>query len=259
MQSEIFAPTWFSHFIKYAKPTEDDSVLLICDGHSTHVKNLNLILMARESNVHILIIPPHTSHRLQPLDVAFMYPLSSYYSQGVQNWLRNNPGKVVTIHEVSTIFGQAYMRAATIENALSGFKQTGIFPYDNHIFPDIAFAAAEVTDCPITEINANIAVENIHESSDNDGSDSSEGENDFAIEAKYTKRKENVQQPPIPTNKFYGHDSFKKQNVSEANEAQFSSKKSANSAATPPREIIIRQFCQRYCQIVNGLPFEHLL
>ncbi|KAG5865858.1 hypothetical protein JTB14_033025 [Gonioctena quinquepunctata] len=162
MQSDIFAPTWFTHFIKHAKPTKDDPVLLICDGHSTHVENIDLLLMARNSNVHISAIPPYTFHRLQPLDVAFMFPLSSYYSQGVQNWLRNNPGKVVTIHDISEIFGQAYIRAVTLENALSGFKKTGIYPYDNNIFPGMAFAAAEVTDRPIPPQNdVNRGVENI--------------------------------------------------------------------------------------------------
>ncbi|GLV46630.1 hypothetical protein CBL_20905, partial [Carabus blaptoides fortunei] len=145
MQKDIFV-TWFVHFISFAKPTATDPVLLLFDGHSTHTKNLELIELARENNVHIIVIPPHTSHRLQPLDVSFMFPLSSYYGQEIKFWLRNNPGKVVTIHEISKLFGAAFQRAATIQNAVSGFKNTGIYPYNPNIFPDDLFQPAETTD-----------------------------------------------------------------------------------------------------------------
>ena len=62
MQSEIFAPKWFNHFIRHTKPTAEDPVLLLFDGHATHTKNLTLIEMAKENHVHILVISPHTSH-----------------------------------------------------------------------------------------------------------------------------------------------------------------------------------------------------
>lgn len=156
MQTEIFAPTWFNHFVKHSRPSAGDPVLLILDGHSTHVKNIKLVEMARANNVHILVIPPHTSHRLQPLDVAFMAPLSSYYEQEVRKWLRNNPGKVVTVHDVGALFGPAYIRSATQQNALSAFQATGICPLNPDIFPDHLFKPAETTDRELTnELGAN--------------------------------------------------------------------------------------------------------
>lgn len=145
MQTEIFSPTWLNHFIKYAKPTVDDPVLLVCDGHSTHVKNYDFVTRARDNYIHVLIIPPHTSHRLQPLDVSFMFPLSTYYEQEVKRWLTNNSGKIVTIKQVGELFGHAYQRAATIKNASSGFKTTGIFPYNPYIFPEDLFEPSETT------------------------------------------------------------------------------------------------------------------
>jgi len=148
MHSEIFAPTWFNHFLHYTKPTAEDPVLLIFDGHATHTKNLTLIEMARENHVHILVIPPHTSHRLQPLDVSFMGPLNTYYEQEVRVWLRNHPGKVVTIYQVAALFGAAYQKAATSSTALSGFAKTGICPFNPHTFQDYMFAASETTDKP---------------------------------------------------------------------------------------------------------------
>lgn len=109
--------------------------------------------MAREKNVHILVIPPHTSHRIQPLDVSFMKPLSTYYEQEVRTWLRNNPGKVVTIHDVSSLFGRAYPRAATPQISISAFLHTGICPFNANIFPDHYFAPSETTDRVLVDDN----------------------------------------------------------------------------------------------------------
>lgn len=145
INSEIFCPTWFDHFLKHAKPTAKDPVLLILDGHASHTKNLLLLERARKSFVHILCIPPHTSHRLQPLDVSFMFPLSTFYTQECELWLRNHPGRPITIRQVGRLFGNAYLKAATPKNALSGFEKTGIYPLNPNIFPDEAFAPSETT------------------------------------------------------------------------------------------------------------------
>ncbi|KAB0799328.1 hypothetical protein PPYR_07208 [Photinus pyralis] len=144
MQTDIFV-VWFKHFVRYAKPTNTDPVLLIMDGHATHTKNIEMMELAKSTNVHILILPPHTSHRLQPLDVSYMFPLSAFYEQEVRAWQRNHPGKVVTIHNVGALFGKAYQRASTQQNATSGFQNTGIFPYNPHIFPDDLFEPSETT------------------------------------------------------------------------------------------------------------------
>lgn len=94
MQSEIFVE-WFKHFISHCNPSPERPVLLILDGHKTHTLNLEVINLAREKNIVLLCLPPHCSHRLQPLDVSFMKPLMTFYAQEVQKWLRNHPGRIV--------------------------------------------------------------------------------------------------------------------------------------------------------------------
>jgi hypothetical protein len=74
--------------------------MLILDRHASHTKNISLLEKARVNDVHILFVPPHTSHRLHPLDVSFMFSLSTYYTQESETWLRQNPGKVVTVRQV---------------------------------------------------------------------------------------------------------------------------------------------------------------
>lgn len=101
----------------------------------------------------MLCFPPHCTHRLQPLDVSFMAPLSVYYGQEQKNWLRNNPGRVVTQYQISKLFGASYEKAATLQIATSGFRKTGIYPTDPNIFGEADFAAAETTEREISEQN----------------------------------------------------------------------------------------------------------
>lgn len=65
---------WMQHFIKCVKPNKLDPVLLLCDGHASHTKNLKAIELARDNGVIMLAFPSHTSAKLQPLDVAFLNP-----------------------------------------------------------------------------------------------------------------------------------------------------------------------------------------
>lgn len=153
IQADIFLH-WFRKFIEFSKPTAEKPVLLIFDGHATHIKSLYLINMARENNIILLCLPPHCSHRMQPLDVTFMAPLSTYYQQEVRQWLATHPGRAVTIHQVSKLFGAAFLRAANMQTAVNGFKETGIYPFNRNIFPEHLYAPSNTTDIPISsEVN----------------------------------------------------------------------------------------------------------
>lgn len=39
---------WFKSFVEFTKPTKEKPVLLLLDGHASHIKNLELIEYARE-------------------------------------------------------------------------------------------------------------------------------------------------------------------------------------------------------------------
>ncbi|KAG8229090.1 hypothetical protein J437_LFUL010773 [Ladona fulva] len=145
MTTELFL-VWFAKFIEFSKATKESPVLLIGDGHSTHTKNLKLLEMARENGVVLLCLPPHTSHKLQPLDVTFFKPLSLYYGEEVRKWLRSHPEKVVTLFQISTIFGEPFLYAATMPTTINGFRKTGIWPPDLNVFSDADFLPSATTD-----------------------------------------------------------------------------------------------------------------
>lgn len=138
---------FMNHFIKHTKPSTAERVLLIIDNHETHL-SLEVLELASEAGVVILTFPPHTSHRLQPLDLTIYAPLKTYYNQAVEAWLCNNPGKTFDIYSIAEVVGLIFPRALSTSNIIQGFKKPGIYPFDKNVYTDDDFLASYVTDRP---------------------------------------------------------------------------------------------------------------
>lgn len=146
IQTDIFL-RWFKDlFIQNAKPSKEDPVLLVLNGHYTHTRNIELLDMAKENGVDIICLPPHCTHKMQPLDRSFMFPLKTYYSQAIETWLKQHPGRPVTHYQVAALLGEAYNKAATVSNAAGGFKCSGLFPCDRNIFQDFEYCQVSSSD-----------------------------------------------------------------------------------------------------------------
>lgn len=135
---------WMHHFIKFAKPSLEDPVLLIMDNHEAHL-SFKVIQLAKNSGVILLTLPPHTSHKLQPLDKCVYGPLKRYYNDACRSWLASNPGKRISIYEIAELLNNAYPLAFTQKNCIAAFKSTGIFPINKYVYGDDEYLAAEVT------------------------------------------------------------------------------------------------------------------
>lgn len=142
IQVDIFTE-WLKHFIEFVKPSPADPVVLILDGHYSHTRNLDLIVLGREHGVIIVCLPPHTTHKLQPMDVAFMSPFKNYYSQEIETWMCNHPFRAVTCYQIGDLMGKAYAKCATLQIAMSGFKKCGIIPFDKNKFKDYEFSVLD--------------------------------------------------------------------------------------------------------------------
>jgi len=61
--------------------------------------------------------------------VAVFKSLKSHYDKAVDSWLREHPGRGVQESNVASLFAEAWGKAATVGNAISGFRKARIEPF----------------------------------------------------------------------------------------------------------------------------------
>jgi len=141
---------FLEHLVQQTKCTPNLPLLLILDNHEAHI-SLKALDIAKTNGIVMLTIPPHTSHRLQPLDKTVYGPFKTYYNRALDGWMRSNPGQTASIYQIPGCVNEAFMSAMTPRNISSGFRSTGIFPYNRDVFSDAEFEPSMVSDRPNLE------------------------------------------------------------------------------------------------------------
>lgn len=77
MDGDLFYK-WFE--IIFLKHCQVRPAVLILDNHESHL-TLKLIRKAREEQIELYCLPPHTTHITQPLDVCLFRPLKAKFSE----------------------------------------------------------------------------------------------------------------------------------------------------------------------------------
>jgi len=100
--------------------------VLIYDGFGTH-ETLEILEFCFENNILLCRLPSHTSHKLQPCDVATFAPLKAAYRDQVD---RLEQGGINTIgkEHFTSLYSPARERAFTPKNIKAGFPTSGLFP-----------------------------------------------------------------------------------------------------------------------------------
>ena len=110
--------------------------LLIVDGHSSHV-NMRSIDACDERRIILAILPPHSTHRLQPLDLKIFSPLSTAYSQEIDRVIQRSQGFTrITKRSFWSMFKLAWTKALTKANILSAFAAGGLQPLNPKLVLD---------------------------------------------------------------------------------------------------------------------------
>ncbi|RPD59929.1 DDE-domain-containing protein, partial [Lentinus tigrinus ALCF2SS1-6] len=120
---------WFEHsFIPQANAQRisDAPILLIYDGHNSH-STPRLVELALEHGIHLFCLPPHTPHKLQPLDVGVFAQLSGAWKKRCDDIVRE------TDHEMPKAdIVREYMSvrevSVTPELVRAAFRASGLNP-----------------------------------------------------------------------------------------------------------------------------------
>jgi hypothetical protein len=103
--------------------------LLWLDGHNSHL-NLRFLNWAIENHILVAVFPPHSTHRLQPLDVSLFSPLAIRYSQQLKAWIDTTGGAFNSSQrDFLGLFWRAFVQAFNEHNIMSGWSKTGLVPF----------------------------------------------------------------------------------------------------------------------------------
>ena len=114
--------------------------LLICDGHDSHITAV-WIEHCMRNNIVLMVLPPHSSHLTQLLDVGVFGPLKTLMASALEPLISTELHRILKAEWLSA-FVEAHDGAFSVQNIEAGFHGTGIFPYNlrkvlNRVMPTI--------------------------------------------------------------------------------------------------------------------------
>jgi hypothetical protein len=112
--------------------------VLIIDGHESHC-SVDFQDLCKEKKIITLCMPPHSSHLLQPPDVACFSPLNRLYGDEVSVLARS---RIYYINKQTFLlaFKAAFSKAITADNIRAGFGGAGLVPHN----PDVVLSKLDV-------------------------------------------------------------------------------------------------------------------
>jgi hypothetical protein len=120
---------WIKHFDKHTKSrTKGIYRLLILDGHESHI-SAEFEAYCKDNSIITLSMPPHSSHLLQPLDVALYSPLKRAYSKEIELFIKASINHITKV-EFFQAFKAAHYAIFTENNIKAGFNAAGLVPHN---------------------------------------------------------------------------------------------------------------------------------
>jgi len=102
--------------------------LLICDGHDSHI-SADFIRHCIANRIVLLLLPPHCSHLMQPLDVGVFRSLKQATRLALKQFYHTGIARLQKA-EWFDCFIKARQTALTVKNIKAGWKGAGIYPMD---------------------------------------------------------------------------------------------------------------------------------
>lgn len=147
--------TWFTdEFIPFAKSrnTSGKPIILTFDGHASHTA-LDMIEIAEKEGVGLYVLPPHTTHYLQPLDVGVFGHIQRAWANrcdALTNESAMAGGKGFGLTRSNVIPNYLDVRDAVLTEGMikSAWRSCGLVPLNPTIFGDQnapAFAPSQLS------------------------------------------------------------------------------------------------------------------
>jgi DDE superfamily endonuclease len=107
-------------------------LLLIVDGHTSHL-SIKTAQLAIENEIHMVCLPAHATHLLQPLDVYTLKYVKTQWRNLLWNYNKKNSSKRLDKPNFIRLYAELYNYAFLPNHCSSAFGKAGIFPYDPRV------------------------------------------------------------------------------------------------------------------------------
>lgn len=129
MTSQIFN----EYFARFCGIVKERPLLLIFDGHLTHLDPITINTAIKE-NIIIIKLPSHTTDLLQPLDKCCFRPLKLEWDKKLIRWQMENQHKL-SKSEFADLLCETWHDGFKPATIISGFVSTGIYPVNRLKYP----------------------------------------------------------------------------------------------------------------------------
>lgn len=131
-------------FIPYARAKHESgsTVILQLDGHKSHT-TYQFASMCAKNSIELVLSPSHTTHRLQPCDVAVFSPLANAYKKVISD--ASMKGTRINKRTLPSLYARARTEAYKPGTIKTAFRKAGIWPLDRNIIEDKAYEPSKNT------------------------------------------------------------------------------------------------------------------
>ena len=118
--------------------------MLVFDGHSSHLTD-DIRELALKHNIELFCLPPHTTHKLQPLDVGCFGPLQNAWRKRCDSVLTETGSEIPKhefIREYMVVRNEVFSRPGLVKKA---WQRSGLNPINADMFNDDDYAPSVAT------------------------------------------------------------------------------------------------------------------
>ena len=144
--TEVNFLDWFRNLFIPALP-EERPVLLILDGHKSHIK-YEVRELAKKHLIEIAKLPSHATHLLQPLDLGIFKPLKESYDSSAHKFFLQHR-RYINKKDFPPLLAEAW-KSFKPTTAKNSFKKAGIVPFDKSVIsqssldPSVPYTADDI-------------------------------------------------------------------------------------------------------------------
>ena len=99
-----------------------------------------MLEQAKTRNIHLVCLPAHTSHILQPMDVGVYGPMKATWRKLLKDYKTSTRAATVTKEVFPSLLHQLWKTSISPEHITAGFRASGLYPINPGAIPPYKIA-----------------------------------------------------------------------------------------------------------------------